>query len=86
LKNDSQFLLGASQGTETYKSTLGDPLRQIRGTGSADEINNFVGALEKETNQMLGRSRALEEKLKSTTSEIDALRQKFEGSSKRGDD
>ena len=62
MKNDSQFLLGASQGTEKYKSTLKDPLRQIRGAGSANEINNVVGALEKETNQMLGRSRALEEK------------------------
>ena len=67
LKNGSQFLSGTSHGTETYKSSLEDPLRQIRGAGSADELKNVVGALQQETNQMLDRSCALEKQLKSTT-------------------
>ena len=60
LKNGSQFLSEASQGTETYKSSLENSLRQIRGAGSADEVKNVVGALQQKTNQMLDRSRALE--------------------------
>ena len=60
LKNGSQFLSGASQGTETYKSSLENSLRQSRGAGGADELKNVVRAPQQKPDQMLDRSRALE--------------------------
>ena len=78
VKNVSQFLSEAAAGTETFKSSLEDSLDQIRDAGSADDLESVVGALQQETSQMLDRSRALEERLKSTTSEIDALRRNLE--------
>ena len=78
VKNVSQFLSEASESTETFKSSLEVSLLQIRNAGNADELQNVVGVLQQETNQMLNCSRALEDQLKSTTSEIDTLRRNFE--------
>ena len=78
VKNVSQFLSDASESTETFKSSLEVSLLQIRNAGNADELQNVVAVLQQETNQMLNCSRALEDQLKSTTSEIDTLRRNFE--------
>ena len=78
VKNVSQFLSEASESTETFKSSLEVSLLQIRNAGNADELQNVVAVLQQETNQMLNCSRALEDQLKSTTSEIDTLRRNFE--------
>ena len=78
MKNVRQFLSEASENTETFKSSLEVSLLQIRNAVDADELQNVVGVLQQETNQMLNCSRALEDQLKSTTSEIDTLRRNFE--------
>ena len=78
VKEVSQFLTDAADGTENFKSTLETSLDQIRVAGNADELKSVVGALQIGTNEMLIRSRALEERLKSTTSEIDTLRRNLE--------
>ena len=78
VKNVSQFLSDASESTETFKSSLEVSLLQIRNAGNADELQNVVAVIQQETNQMLNCSRALEDQLKSTTSEIDTLRRNFE--------
>lgn len=78
VKEVGQFLSEASEGTESFKSTLEVSLDQIRDAGSADDLKNVVGALQVETSEMLSRSRALEERLKSTTNEIDNLRRNLE--------
>jgi len=78
VKEMSQFLTEAADGTQNFKSTLETSLDQIREVGNADELKSVVGALQVETKEMLARSRALEERLKSTTSEIDALRRNLE--------
>lgn len=78
VKEVSSFLSEAAEGTESFKSTLEESLEEIRGAGSADDLKHVVDALQKETGEMLIRSRNLEERLKSTTSEIDLLRRNLE--------
>lgn len=78
VKEVSQFLSEAADGTESFKATLESSLDKIQGAGSADDLSSVVGALQKETSEMLIRSRNLEERLKSTTNEIDALRRNLE--------
>lgn len=78
VKEVSQFLTEAADGTENFKSTLEASLDQIRDAGDADELKSVVGNLQTETSEMLARSRALEERFRSTTSEIDALRRNLE--------
>ncbi|MEL0018881.1 MAG: diguanylate cyclase [Rickettsiales bacterium] len=78
VKEVGQFLAEAAEGTENFKTTLENSLDEIRGAGTADDLSHVVGALQKETNEMLVRSRNLEERLKATTSEIDSLRRSLE--------
>lgn len=78
VKEVSRFLAEAAEGTESFKSSLESSLDEIRSAGSAEELGNVVGILAKETGEMLERSRNLEERLKSTTSEIEALRRSLE--------
>ena len=78
VKEVSTFLSEAAEGTESFKSTLENSLDQISDAGSAEDLKGVVGALQAETSEMLNRSRKLEERLKSTTSEIDALRRNLE--------
>ena len=78
VKEVSQFLHEAADGTESFKATLETSLDKIQDAGTADDLSSVVGALQKETGEMLVRSRNLEERLKSTTNEIDALRRNLE--------
>ena len=78
VKEMSRFLTEAAEGTESFKASLETSLDGIQKAGSAEELRSVIGALAEETGHMLERSRTLEERLKNTTGEIEALRRSLE--------
>lgn len=78
VKEVGRFLAEAAKGTENFKASLESSLEGIRSAASADQLKIVASQLVRETGAMLEHSRSLEERLRSTTSEIEALRRSLE--------